>query len=426
MKKKCLMNVLAVAVTCAMLAGCSQQTANTAPTKADEETIDTADTEEVAEEPEEEKEKEEEVQEVAYLLSVTSANEDGTYSGCDKEKTEYTLTLSEAFPEEQKELLKPEAVVTVTGPENSLANTESGKSFTITAVQAQEEETEDTVAVKKVAFEKVNGFTVDDTVTGTMYAKQSVNVRKGPSTDYDKLGALSFAQEINVTGVADSGWYQFDFNGEKGYVSNKYVVTEKPEAKTVASTSASSSGTSVASNSGGSGSSSSANAPYMAADFDAAWAAGDVDKVSEMLRADAAWELEQAGLSSDSSSSSSSSSGGSSTSSEKSTSTSREFVDYMNQKRAEAGLSALSWSDSLAATACERAEEIVTDFSHNGSRNCSLEICQMNRSCSVSGWYSQFYNSEGHRLCMMTEANTQTAAAVCKVGNTYYIVALFD
>ena len=72
MKKKNLMNVLAVAVTCAMLAGCSQQADTTAP-KAEEETIDTEDTEEVAEEPEE-------VKEASYLLSITAANEDGTYS----------------------------------------------------------------------------------------------------------------------------------------------------------------------------------------------------------------------------------------------------------------------------------------------------------------------------------------------------------
>ena len=85
MKKKNLMNVLAVAVTCAMLAGCSQQADTTAPTKAEEETIDAADTEEVAEEPEE-------VKEASYLLSITAANEDGTYSACDAEKTDYAQT----------------------------------------------------------------------------------------------------------------------------------------------------------------------------------------------------------------------------------------------------------------------------------------------------------------------------------------------
>lgn len=419
MKKKNLMNVLAVAVTCAMLAGCSQQADTTAPTKAEEETIDTADTEEVAEEPEE-------VKEASYLLSITAANEDGTYSACDAEKTDYTLTLDETFPEEQKELLVPEAVVTVTGPEDSLADTESGKSFTITAVQAQEEDTEDSLAVKRAGFEKVNGFAVDDSVIGTMYAKQSVNVRKGPSTDYEKIGNLSFAQEIDVTGAADNGWYQFDFDGQKGYVSNKYVAMEKPEAKAVASTGTSGGGSSAAASSGGGGGAASGSEFYVVyseAEMDAALNAGDLNTYMEMQRKNLA---AASGGSSSSSSSSSSNSSSSSTSTEKSTSTSREFVDYMNQKRAEAGLSALAWDDSMAATACERAEEIVSDFSHNGSRNCSGENILKTSSGGESSWYTSFYNSAGHRINMMSDADTKAAAAVCKAGNMYYVVVLFD
>ena len=97
----------------------------------------------------------------------------------------------------------------------------------------------------------------------------------------------------------------------------------------------------------------------------------------------------------------------------------------MNQKRAEAGLPALSWSDSLAATACERAEEIVTDFSHNGMRNCQGENAHKGASSSVSQEYTSFENSAAHRENMMTEAYTKAAAAVCHFGNTYYWVVLF-
>ena len=417
MKKKNLMNVLAVAVTCAMLAGCSQQANTTAPAKAEEETIDTADTEEVVEEPEE-------VKEASYLLSITAANEDGTYSACDAEKTDYTLTLDETFPEEQKELLVPEAIVTVTGPEDSLADTENGKSFTITAVQAQEEDTEDSLAVKRAGFEKVNGFAVDDSVIGTMYAKQSVNVRKGPSTDYEKIGNLSFAQEINVTGAADNGWYQFDFDGQKGYVSNKYVAMEKPEAKAVASTGTSGGGSSAAASSGGGAASGSEfYVVYSEAEMDAALNAGDLNTYMEMQRKNLA---AASGGSSSSSSGSSSSSSSSSTSTEKSTSTSREFVDYMNQKRAEAGVDALQWSDSLAATAKARAEELISDYSHNGARDCGAENIYSSSSASVSYVYGVFEGSTGHRNNMLSDAFTKAAAAYCQSGGKYYWVVLFD
>ncbi len=411
MKKKHLFNVLAVAVTCAMLAGCSKPTETAAPTKEEEETVDNAVVEE-----EEEKEPEE-VKEVSYLLSVTAVNEDGTYSACDAEKTEYLLTLAEAFPEEQKALLSPEAVVTVTGPEDSLADAESGKTFTVTAVQALEEETEESLAVKRAGFEKVNGFAVDDSVIGTMYAKQSVNVRKGPSTDYEKIGSLSFAQEINVTGAADNGWYQFDFDGQKGYVSNKYVAMEKPEAKATASA-----GTSGASGGGSSSGGGAVTGPYTSAQIDAALAAGDMDAAWAMYNANIAALTGEGGSSSGGGSESS----GGTASTEKSTSTSSEFVDYLNQKRAEAGIPALAWDDSLASTACERAEEIVSDFSHNGARNCTGEIITGTTSSSVETWYGRFAGSPSHNANMMSDAHSKAAAAYCKVGNTYYVVVLFS
>lgn len=63
----------------------------------------------------------------------------------------------------------------------------------------------------------------------TMYAKQSVNVRSLPSTDGEKLGGLSTAQEVTVTGQCnETSWYRIDYNGSVGYVSNNYLVNEKP------------------------------------------------------------------------------------------------------------------------------------------------------------------------------------------------------
>ena len=72
-------------------------------------------------------------------------------------------------------------------------------------------------------------FTVTE-VTATKYATQSVNVRSGPSTDYDKIGSLSTNQEITVNGVCDqTGWFRFDLNGTVAFVSNRYVSDEKLE-----------------------------------------------------------------------------------------------------------------------------------------------------------------------------------------------------
>ena len=61
----------------------------------------------------------------------------------------------------------------------------------------------------------------------TKYAKSSVNVRKGPSSDYEKIGSLSTNQKVKVIGQADTGWYQIELDGEVAYVSNNYLVDEK-------------------------------------------------------------------------------------------------------------------------------------------------------------------------------------------------------
>lgn len=74
-----------------------------------------------------------------------------------------------------------------------------------------------------------------------MYAKSSVNVRDLPSTKGAKLGGLSQNQEITVTGTCnETGWYRIVYKESVGYVSNKYLVSEKvaapaPKSNTAAS-----------------------------------------------------------------------------------------------------------------------------------------------------------------------------------------------
>ena len=70
-----------------------------------------------------------------------------------------------------------------------------------------------------------------------MYAKSAVNVRDLPNTDGKKIGSLKASQEIAVTGKCDqTGWYRFDLNNTTGYVSDKYIVSEKPVSNVAANT----------------------------------------------------------------------------------------------------------------------------------------------------------------------------------------------
>ena len=68
-----------------------------------------------------------------------------------------------------------------------------------------------------------------------MYAATAVNVRQGPSTNFERVGALKAGQEVKVTGEASTGWYEIAYGEERAYVSNKYLQNEpvpvqQPEA----------------------------------------------------------------------------------------------------------------------------------------------------------------------------------------------------
>ena len=61
-----------------------------------------------------------------------------------------------------------------------------------------------------------------------MYASDTVNVRAGAGTDYDRLGRVSWGSELQVIGETDNNWYEVSYNGENGFISGDYVTTDIP------------------------------------------------------------------------------------------------------------------------------------------------------------------------------------------------------
>lgn len=92
------------------------------------------------------------------------------------------------------------------------------------------------------------GYTYSE-LNQTMYAKSAVNVRDLPNTDGKKIGSLKASQEITVTGKCDqTGWYRFELNNTTGYVSDKYIVSEKPVSNVAAAGNSNTAGNQYASN----------------------------------------------------------------------------------------------------------------------------------------------------------------------------------
>lgn len=53
---------------------------------------------------------------------------------------------------------------------------------------------------------------------------ESLNVRSGPSKDYDKIGILSKDMQVEVKGIVEPDWYVIEYQGTDGYISSQYVA----------------------------------------------------------------------------------------------------------------------------------------------------------------------------------------------------------
>lgn len=90
----------------------------------------------------------------------------------------------------------------------------------------------------KVDYKSIEGYmsasylTVESTVDVDLgYGRvrtdgSPLNVRSGPSTDYDQVTTLHSGSVISLTGI-ENGWYQISYKDITGYVSSDYVVTCK-------------------------------------------------------------------------------------------------------------------------------------------------------------------------------------------------------
>ena len=403
-------NELIIALMVAMVVcGCGKTQ------ETDSATIKSEINEEVAEEPEEQ---EPEYETVTYSVVVASENEDGSYTAYDADNT-YILTLDENLPENQRaEVMVGAAISVSTEVEKAAENEKTEVSEPESELDPEKEEESAPVLVQVTAvadiseeeaadltyatFEKINGFSVEDLTDTPMYANQTVNVRKGPSEDYEQLGSLSWGDEVTVTGIASTGWYQIRYNDETGYCSNNYIVNDKPVKTQTASagSSASTSDLQGALNALISMGYSEEQAKIM---IESQFGEGSSDGLVANVSSDAgATEVKKEAIACP------------------------EFVDAINAGRAEKELDALAWDDSLAALAKERTEEITSDFSHNGVRNCGGEIIGKITNGDVQTWYEGFYNSPKHRITMMSKGYTIVGAAYCYYKGYYYIVGVFD
>ena len=208
-------------------------------------------------------------------------------------------------------------------------------------------------------------FTVEE-YDAVLFIKKAVNVRKGPSTDYEKIGGLNKGDQIQITGIADTGWYQIQYNGATAYVASSYLMDEASYQAMIAEEEAA------------------ALAAQQAAQQQAAAEQAAAEQAA--LQQQQQQQVAQGDYKA-------------------------QVVAIMNQERANAGVGGISQNASLDAVAQIRAQEIAQSFSHTRPNGTSCftvldegGIAYMTAGENIAAGYgdpasvmSGWMNSPGHR-----------------------------
>ena len=308
------------------------------------------------------------VQAMADAESSQDGNVDSRESGA--EGTGAMESEPEETAEHTEEPSAEETPETTAEPETgaeapSDGNADESGSVTQTGQSGSADQTDEANQAGTTTGEETadSPYTINE-MESTMYAKSAVNVRNRPSTDGEKVGRLTQGQEVTVTGQCrETGWYQIELNGETAFVSNSYIVAEKPAT------------TQTASNTGNQGSDSGQTTnqgtnPGTAAKTDGA--ATDAQLVNS------------------------------------------EFVALLNADREALGLSAVSANGTLDSNALESAKNLVSNYTHDVVVRSGANVENIGQGySSVAEIYAAWKASPGHWAAMTDPGLQYISVARC-------------
>ena len=302
-------------------------------------------------------------------------------TACGSKETANTETTSvESTSVESTEVTTTEAATTEPTVEPAETPTESETAPTETPAESPAPAVEPTTAsVEPTAVS--TGYTYSE-LNQTMYAKSAVNVRDLPSTDGKKIGSLKASQEITVTGKCDqTGWYRFDWNNTTGYVSDKYIVSEKPAVNTVASTGSNNTAGNQYANSTGTDEFGISDA--VIENFMKSHGEGDTGNTTTGSTSNTSDYFDRAAA--------------------------EQVFASVNAERTAAGIPALTWSEDLYNIAVQRCYE---DDGHTGMRAGTSENYTTGGGSDAARIHQKWHDSEGHYNNYMNNKWTYGAVAV--------------
>ena len=187
----------------------------------------------------------------AVIITAVMLSVSGCAGGCSKQTDPVIAdaTVETPEPEESVESIEstePTPSPTVEPTEESIDDTISSESEDNIASE------ENTINEEEIQSEEVEpdlGYTIIAIDEVTMYATTNANLRSGPGTDYDKVGSLTYAQEIVCNGKVEDGdkeWLVLKTeDGSIQMVSAKLVSRTKPQPQSSGGSSSSGGGSST-------------------------------------------------------------------------------------------------------------------------------------------------------------------------------------
>ena len=312
----------------------------------------------------------------AALMLTACGSKETTSNKTASTETTPIEAATEATSVESTETTVAEPTVepTETPTESEAAPTETPAESPASAVESTAAPVESTAVS--------TGYTYSE-LSQTMYAKSAVNVRDLPSTDGKKIGSLKASQEIAVTGKCDqTGWYRFDWNGTIGYVSDKYIVSEKPAVNTVAST----------------GSNSTAGNQYASNTVDDTFGITE-EQIENFMKTHGDGAT-----------------GNTTTTTSKDAYFDRAMAEQVfamvNAERSEAGIPELTWSEDLYNLAVERCN---ANDEHAGATTAENYQAGQPAEVSASFIHQKWHDSQGHYNNYMDSRHVAGAVAIKRI-----------
>ena len=301
-----------------------------------------------------------------------------------KETTSNETANTETTSVESTEMTTTEAAVAEPTVEPAETPTESEAAPTETPAESPAPAVEPTAApVEPTAVS--TGYTYSE-LNQTMYAKSAVNVRDLPSTDGKKIGSLKASQEITVTRKCDkTGWYRFDMNGTTGYVSDKYIVSEKPISNVAAT-----------------GNSNTAGNQYASNTVDDTFGITE-EQIENFMK------THGEGATGNTTTGNTTTGNTFNTSDYFDRAAAEQVFASVNAERTAAGIPALTWSEDLYNIAVQRCYE---DDGHTGMRAGTSENYTTGGGSDAARIHQKWHDSEGHYNNYMNNKWTYGAVAV--------------